>query len=56
MNPETKIQNGIELAFGAEQDVLVLRNSCGHAEYTSKRTGKTFHVPYGLGAGSPAGS
>jgi hypothetical protein len=50
---ETKIQSDIELAIGAEPDLLLLRNSCGLARFVNAATGHEYHVPYGLGAGSP---
>lgn len=49
---ETKIQNAIEAAFGAEPDLLILRNSIGKAKY-AKPDGGSYFVPYGLGTGSP---
>lgn len=49
---EKKIQREVEAAIGAEPDLLMLRNSCGMAKHTSD-DGKTWHVPYGLGTGSP---
>lgn len=49
---ETKIQADIEAALGAEPDLLLLRNSVGKARFYTD-DGKTFHVPYGLGVGSP---
>lgn len=50
---ETKIQNEIEAALGCEPDLLLLRNSVGEAVYVDRRSGKEWHVPYGLGKGSP---
>lgn len=50
---ETAIQNEIELAIGAEPDLLLLRNSVGKATYVSPSSGREYHVPYGLGEGSP---
>lgn len=50
---EKKIQADIEAELGAEPDLLLLRNSCGAAEYLDEKTGKSWHVPYGLGTGSP---
>ncbi len=47
------IQRDIEAALGAEPDVLLLRNSVGKATFTNPNTGATYHVPYGLGVGSP---
>ncbi len=49
---ETRIQNAIEAAFGAEPDLLILRNSIGKAKY-AKPDGGHYFVPYGLGTGSP---
>lgn len=50
---EKKIQADIEAAIGSEPDLLLMRNSCGAAEYFDEKTGKAWHVPYGLGTGSP---
>lgn len=50
---ETAVQNGIEADLGAEPDLLLLRNSVGVARHFDKRTGRDWHVPYGLGVGSP---
>lgn len=50
---ERELQRQIEAALGAEPDLLLLRNSCGEAEYVNESTGKSWHVPYGLGVGSP---
>lgn len=50
---EKKIQRDIEAAFGAEPDLLLLRNSVGLARYVDESDGKEFFVPYGLGNGSP---
>ncbi len=49
---ESKIQREIELALGAEPDLLLLRNSVGEAAFFN-RDGKRYQVPYGLGVGSP---
>lgn len=49
---EAEIQRQIEAAIGAEPDLLLLKNSVGLARHVSK-DGKQFHVPYGLGKGSP---
>lgn len=49
---EKSIQHDIELALGAEPDLLLLRNSVGEAKYYGN-DGKMFVVPYGLGDGSP---
>lgn len=50
---ETELQRRIELELGAEKDFLLLRNSVGHAKYFDEKTAKEWHVPYGLGVGSP---
>ena len=50
---EKKIQRDIEADLGAEPDLLLLRNSVGKATYFSEADGKEYHVPYGLGEGSP---
>lgn len=50
---EKRIQTEIEAAIGSEPDLLLLRNSTGHAEYFNEADGKSWHVPYGLGVGSP---
>jgi hypothetical protein len=50
---EKEIQSQIEIAIGSEPDLLLLRNSCGHAKFVNEEDGKTWHVPYGLGNGSP---
>lgn len=50
---ETAIMREIELALGAEPDVLLLRNNVGVAKHVHERTGRTWHVVYGLGPGSP---
>lgn len=50
---EGEIQRRIEAAIGAEPDFLLLRNSVGQAKHIDGDTGKTWHVPYGLGVGSP---
>lgn len=49
---EAEIQRRIEAAIGAEPDFLLFRNSVGKARHVS-RDGEEFHVPYGLGKGSP---
>lgn len=49
---EKRIQADIEAAIGSESDLLLLRNSIGEAEYFGE-DGKAWHVPYGLGPGSP---
>src|SRR5262249_18565243 len=49
---EREVQRDIELAIGAELDLLLMKNSCGVASYVTDE-GKTFKVPYGLGNGSP---
>lgn len=50
---ETEIQRQIELAIGAEPDLLLLRNSVGLAKYFDDKELKEWKVPYGLGVGSP---
>jgi hypothetical protein len=50
---EKQIQRDIEADLGAEPDLLLLRNSVGEARYVDEQTGKEWHVPYGLGVGSP---
>jgi hypothetical protein len=49
---EIPIQADIEAAIGAEPDLLLLRNSVGKATYYTDK-GSAYHVPYGLGNGSP---
>lgn len=50
---EKQIQRNIEADLGAEPDLLLLRNSVGKATFTDEEKGEQFHVPYGLGVGSP---
>jgi hypothetical protein len=50
---EAEVQRQIEAAIGAEPDLLLFKNSVGKARYVTKTDGKEFHVPYGLGEGSP---
>lgn len=50
---EKQIQRDIEADLGAERDLLLLRNSVGKATFTDEEEGEQFHVPYGLGVGSP---
>ncbi len=50
---ENGIQRAIELAIGAEPDLIVLRNNVGVATHTNEKTGKTYRTAYGLGTGSP---
>ena len=50
---EKRIQRDIEADLGAEPDLLLLRNSVGKATYVSEADAKEYHVPYGLGEGSP---
>lgn len=50
---ENDIQRDIELAIGAEPDLLILRNSVGQAVYVDEDTERRYVVPYGLGTGSP---
>ena len=49
---EKKIQADIEIALGAEPDLLLLRNAVGKATYVNDDAHE-FHVPFGLGLGSP---
>ena len=49
---EVRIQREIELALGAEPDLLLMRNSVGRATFV-KADASVAHVPYGLGVGSP---
>jgi hypothetical protein len=49
---ESIVQREIELELGAEPDLLLLRNSVGKATYCTD-SGDQYHVPYGLGVGSP---
>jgi hypothetical protein len=53
MTLESSLQRDIELALGAEPDLLLMRNSVGRAVHVDVRTGRSFHVAYGLGKGSP---
>lgn len=50
---ESVIQRDIELALGAEPDLILLRNSVGRAMHVQARTGTACYVPYGLGVGTP---
>lgn len=50
---EKSVQREIELALGAEPDLLLLRNSVGAARFVKEEDGSEFFVPYGLGVGSP---
>ncbi len=49
---EKQIQRDIEVALGSEPDLLLIKNSVGAARFVDD-DGKEFHVPYGLGTGSP---
>lgn len=49
---EKKIQADIEADLGSEPDLLLLRNAVGKATYVDGQA-KEFHVPFGLGVGSP---
>ena len=49
---EKKVQADIEAALGAESDLLLLRNAVGKATYVDDEA-REFHVPFGLGVGSP---
>lgn len=50
---EEVLQANIEIALGAEPDLLILRNAVGVAEYTNKSDGRVRKFHYGLGKGSP---
>ncbi len=50
---EGEIQRQIEAAFGSAPDLLLIRNSVGEAKHVDEETAKVWHVPYGLGTGSP---
>ncbi len=50
---ENAVQRDIELAVGAESDLLLMRNNVGQAEHVNERTGAVYRMPYGLGVGSP---
>lgn len=49
---EKSVQADIEIAIGAEPDLLLLRNAVGKATYFNDEAHE-FHVPFGLGVGSP---
>lgn len=49
---ERAILREIELALGAERDLLLLRNSVGVAQHVGA-DGRTSTLRYGLGSGSP---
>lgn len=49
---EKKIQADIEADLGSEPDLLLLRNAVGKATYVDGEA-KEYHVPFGLGVGSP---
>lgn len=49
---EKKVQADIEAALGSEPDLLLLRNAVGKATYVNDDAHE-FHVPFGLGVGSP---
>ena len=49
---EKKIQADIEADLGAERDLLLLRNGVGKATFVNGEAAE-FHVPFGLGVGSP---
>jgi len=50
---ENEIQREILRALGHEQDLLLIRNNVGQAEYVDRTTGRSQPVKYGLGVGSP---
>jgi hypothetical protein len=53
---ERDLQRQIEAAIGSEPDLLLLRNQVGEAVYYATNAvgdAKEYHVPYGLGVGSP---
>lgn len=50
---EKKIQADIEAAIGAEHDLLLLRNAVGEAKFYKPDGSGEWHVPFGLGVGSP---
>lgn len=50
MNAETRLQDAIRLALGAEVDLVLWRNNCGTAEHWSGR--EVQRVRYGLAPGS----
>ena len=49
---EKKTQADIEADLGSEPDLLLLRNAVGKATYVDDEA-QEFHVPFGLGVGSP---
>jgi len=53
MTLENKVQRDIELALGAEADLMLLRNTVGVAKFYNEKTAKRQMVTYGLGTGSP---
>jgi hypothetical protein len=53
MSRENSIQRDVELAIGAEPDLLILRNNVGQAKHINETTGDIYRMPYGLGVGSP---
>lgn len=53
MTPEGALQARIEIALGAESDLILLRNTVGHVKYYDERTGEPRHVTFGLTPGSP---
>lgn len=53
MTLENKVQRDIELALGAEADLMLLRNTVGAAKFYDEKTAKRRMLTYGLGTGSP---
>jgi hypothetical protein len=51
--PENLIQREIMAALGAEPDLILFRNSVGSVPMYHHATGRTYHVTFGLGVGSP---
>ena len=49
---ENALQRDIQAAIGAEPDLLLFKNSVGHARFVND-DGREYTVPYGLGKGSP---
>lgn len=49
---EKQVQGDVEVDLGAEPGLVLLRNSVGRASFVSD-DGREYHVPYGLGVGSP---
>ena len=49
---ENALQRDIQAAIGAEPDLLLMKNSVGHARFVDDE-GRRYTVPFGLGKGSP---